>query len=159
MYIKIVEKKIGAKKFFGPLSQRKHGPEKKKTPKMANFRPKKVKIWPKNELLKFFIINPLKGSKTRKLAKNYKFPVIIFQVVGFFRVKNLFWRIRPLYRWIFDYLETNMILRRLKIIVSTSVEKWWWWFRAPYIQLICGYVPPDGENNIALSRPFYLRNH
>ena len=44
MYTKIDEKKFGRKKFVGPPSQRKQGPEKKKTPKMANFRPKKGKI-------------------------------------------------------------------------------------------------------------------
>ena len=79
--------------------------------------PKMGKIWPKKGLLKFFLINPLKGSKTRNLAKNYDFSLIFSQFIGFFRVKKtLFWRIRPLYRLIFDYLETNMILRRLKII-------------------------------------------
>ena len=44
MYIKIEEKKLGQKKFFGPPSQRKQGPETEKTLKMANFRPKKGKI-------------------------------------------------------------------------------------------------------------------
>ena len=44
MYIKTDEKKFGRKKIFGPPSQRKQGPEMKKTLKMANFRPKKVKI-------------------------------------------------------------------------------------------------------------------
>ena len=44
MYITIDEKKIGRKKFFGTPSQRKQGPETKKTLKMANFRPKTGKI-------------------------------------------------------------------------------------------------------------------
>ena len=29
----------------------------------------------KNELLQFFMMNPLKGSKKRTLAKNYHFPI------------------------------------------------------------------------------------
>ena len=41
---KTVEKKFWAKNFFGPPSQRKQGPEKKKPQKMTNFRPKMGKI-------------------------------------------------------------------------------------------------------------------
>ena len=37
MYIKIDEKKIWAKKFFVPSSQRKQGPEKKKNAKNDQF--------------------------------------------------------------------------------------------------------------------------
>ena len=37
-----------------------------------------------------FIINPLKGSKTRNLAKNYNFSLIFSQFIGFFRVKKAF---------------------------------------------------------------------
>ena len=39
-----MKKNFGRKKFFGPPSQRKQGPETEKTLKMANFRPKKGKI-------------------------------------------------------------------------------------------------------------------
>ena len=55
--------------FFGPPSQRKQGPEMKKTLKMANFRPKRSKYDRKIELLKFFIMNQLKGSKNVPGAK------------------------------------------------------------------------------------------
>ena len=51
---------------------------------------KRAKYDRKNELLKFFIINPLKGSKTRNLAKNYNFSLIFSQFIGFFRVKKAF---------------------------------------------------------------------
>ena len=37
-----------------------------------------------------YLINPLKGSKTRNLAKNYNFPVIFSQFIWFFRVKKAF---------------------------------------------------------------------
>ena len=50
MDTKTEEINLGRKKIFGPPSQRKQGPEKKKTPKMANFRPKRAKYDRKNEL-------------------------------------------------------------------------------------------------------------
>ena len=43
MYIKAVEKKLGHKKFWTPLSE-KTGSRKEKTLKMTNFRPKMGKI-------------------------------------------------------------------------------------------------------------------
>ena len=73
MYIKTDEKKFGRKKIFGTPSQRKQGPKTEKWPILGL---KRAKYDRKNELLKFFIINPLKGSKTRNLAKNYNFSLI-----------------------------------------------------------------------------------
>ena len=80
---------MGENNFWTPLSE-KTVTEKKKVQKMTNFRPKMGKIWPKKGLLKFFSINPLKGSKTRDLAEDYNFPVIFFQFIGVFRVKKPF---------------------------------------------------------------------
>ena len=77
------------KKFSTPLSE-KTGPRKEKTQKMTNFRPKMDKIWPKKGVTNFVLINPLKGSKTRNLAKNYNFSLILSQFIGFFRVKKAF---------------------------------------------------------------------
>ena len=84
-----MKKNWGEKIFSTPLSE-KTGPRKEKNIKMTNFRPKMGKIWLKKGLLKFFLINPLKGSKTRNLAKNYNFPVIFFQFIVVFRVKKAF---------------------------------------------------------------------
>ena len=44
MDIKTKEKRLGRKKFFGPPSQRKQGPERKNMQNMTNFRPKNDKI-------------------------------------------------------------------------------------------------------------------
>ena len=83
------KKNFGEKKFWTP-SQRKQEPEMEKTLKMVNFRRKKSKYDRKIELLKFFMMNPLKGSEKRTWAKNYNFSVIFSWFIGSFRVKKAY---------------------------------------------------------------------
>ena len=81
---------MGQKNFFRPPSQRKQGPEKKKRKKRPILGLKWAKYDRKKGLLKFFIINPLKGSETRNLAKNYNFSLIFSQFIGFLGSKKAF---------------------------------------------------------------------
>ena len=66
----MLKKNWGEKNFWTPLPE-KTGPRKEKTRKWQILGLKRAKYDQKNELLKFFLINPLKGSKTRNLAKNH----------------------------------------------------------------------------------------
>ena len=72
-YIKTVEKKLGRKKNLDPPPRENRAQKRKKLQKWPILGLKRAKYDRKNELLKFFIINPLKGSKKRNLAKNYNF--------------------------------------------------------------------------------------
>ena len=78
MYIKTVEKNWGEKKFFAPPLRENRVQKRKKRQKWPILGLKRAKYDRKNELLQFFIINPLKGSKTRNLAKKLKFSSIFF---------------------------------------------------------------------------------
>ena len=75
-YVKTIKKNWGEKKFFAPPLRENGAQKRKKMQKITNFRPKMGKIWSKKEFTQIFLINPLKGGKTRNLAKNYNFPVI-----------------------------------------------------------------------------------
>ena len=83
----------GEKNFFWTPLPEKTGAKKGKTLKMTNFRP-----------------------KTRYLAKNYNFPAIIFQFIGFLGSKKPNLAYLPPISKTIDHLEQNIILRRLKII-------------------------------------------
>ena len=90
-YIKIVEKKNwGEKNFLDPPPRENRAQKRKKRQKWPILGLKRAKYDRKNKLLKFFIINPLKGSKTRNLAKNYNFSLFFFPIYRVFRVKKAF---------------------------------------------------------------------
>ena len=54
------KKNLGEKKFLDPLSEKTGARNGKKTLKMANFRPKKGKIWPKKWVILIFHNNSIK---------------------------------------------------------------------------------------------------
>ena len=67
-------------------------------------------------------MNPLKGSRKRNWTENYNFTVIFSQYIGFLRVKKFYFgRFAPYIDKYLDYLETNIILSRLK-----SLETKYW---------------------------------
>ena len=73
--------------YLDPLSEN-TGARKEKNAKITNLTNMTEKM--SNFRVIFHIINPLKVNNTRNLAKNYNFPVIFFQFIGFFRVKKAF---------------------------------------------------------------------
>ena len=89
-YIKLLKKNWGEKKFLDPPPRENRAQKRKTRQKWPILGLKRAKYDRKNELLKFLIINSLKGSKTRNLAKNYNFSLIFSQFIGFFRVKKAF---------------------------------------------------------------------
>ena len=81
---------MGEKNFLDPPPRENRAQKRKKRQKWPILGLKRAEYDRKNELLKFFIINPLKGSKKRNLAENYNFLLIFSQFIGFFRIKKAF---------------------------------------------------------------------
>ena len=63
------------------------------------------------------MINPLKGGKTSNLAKNYNFSIILYQFIGFFRVKKA-------YFGGFAPISMNIWLFRVKYYIKPPKNHW-----------------------------------
>ena len=81
---------MGRKNFLDPPPRENRAQKRKKRQKWPILGLKRATYDRKNELLKFFIINPLKGNKTRNLDKSYNFSLIFSQFIGFLGSKKAF---------------------------------------------------------------------